>query len=139
MLALLQKLKFDGSTIRFAMVGAFVFVVDIGSLDLISNFLVNNKYISVILAYIIGLIVNFYLSKYFTYKRKMGRSIHQFYFFLAVSIITLGLALGLVYIFINLVGLSVVMARILSILFTAPITYLLNRVLTFKKSAEKRN
>jgi dolichol-phosphate mannosyltransferase len=118
--------------LRFVFVGIVAASVDLGTLWILSNFTGMNQYLAVTLGYTLGLFCNFYLSKVFTFKVK-GNPFKQFLIFLIVSLINLLCTLVLIYGITHISNFSVVNARLLSLIITTPIVFVINKVITFRK------
>lgn len=78
--------------IRYAFVGGFAFLVDFGSFYFFTDILGVHYLISGIIAFIIGLLVNYGLSVFWVFNnRAMKNKLMEFVFFSIIGVIGLGL------------------------------------------------
>jgi len=77
------------------------------------------------LAYVLGLIVSFYANSAYVFKAKL--SLQKFLYFLLVYFIQYALGLLAVVVWVEVLTLNHQLAPVFSMLFTVPLTYLMNR------------
>lgn len=123
--------------IRFIIVGITTAVVDLGTLYFLYELLSFNRYVSVIVAYLTGLILNFLLSKFFTYKVLDGNLMKQLSIFVVIALCNLLFTLALIYILTNYFNVPVINARVLCLVVTTPVLFIINKVITFRTKSNR--
>jgi putative flippase GtrA len=100
---------------RYVFVGGIAFIADWGSMIALT-YLGMNKYIAVAIAFVIGLIVNFILSKIFVFKEKSARtnSTGEFIAYAIIGVIGLILTEVLVALMVEIMGISLIIAKIIA-------------------------
>lgn len=91
--------------------------------------------ISNIISQTLAIINNFILNSYFTFK-VTNNKLKRFSSFVGVAAIGMIISSALLTLFIEKIGLSDMFAKILAILIVALIQFIINKYLTFKKTAE---
>lgn len=99
---------------RYLFVGGGAFLVDTGTLCLLAYFI--NKYVAVAIGFILGLIVNFALSKAFVFKKEKARvgSVIEFVSYGIIGLIGLGLTELLIGVFTEMIPFRLVFAKIIA-------------------------
>ena len=98
--------------IRYIFVGGAAFVADAGSLWLIS--LVAHYLVAAAAAFIIGLVVNFTLSKLFVFTDNTHNKAAEFITYGIIGVIGLGLTELLMYLFTEKLGLFFMLSKIIT-------------------------
>lgn len=135
---------------RYLFVGGGAFLVDTGSLCLLALFI--NKYIATAIGFILGLIVNFALSKAFVFKKeklnftlskefvfKKGKvkaaSVIEFIVYGVIGLIGLGLTELLIYFFTEIIPFSLLLAKIIAAAIVLIWNFAARKVTLYRKSS----
>ena len=103
--------------IPFFFVGALSSLVDIGLMYYITTYLGIWYLYSATLSYCCGIAVNYLVNKYFTFHDPSPRSAAQFATFTAISVSCLVVNLGVVWLAVNFLAFSPLVAKILATCF----------------------
>ena len=103
--------------IKFLIVGLSGMIIDFVITYICKEKLVINKYISNSLGFSIAAISNFYLNRSFTYQSNSSDIATEFYWFMGISIISLFLYNGIVWVGINKLNLKFYSSKMLAIFF----------------------
>jgi len=124
--------------IQFGIVGTIGAIVDLGLLNLLVAVGKLDVYISAIISFTAAVISNFILNKIWTFKgvKTSKSSLYQFFQFMVVSMIGLGINLVVMFIFIEWAGLWYNWAKIIAILVVYIWNYIINKMWTFKAKNE---
>ena len=110
---------------RYTLVGGTAFIVDIGLLYLLTEYLYIHYIISASLSFIAGLLVNYIISTHWVFDKESSivtnKSL-EFLFFSLIGIIGLGLNDALIWAFTEFLGLYYILSKII----TAVLVYLWN-------------
>ncbi|NLZ46932.1 MAG: GtrA family protein [Clostridiales bacterium] len=90
---------------RYCFVGGLAFIADAGSLGLLVEVVKLDEIISAVIAFAIGLTVNYYLSKVWIFKKsKIENRFSEFMLFAIIGIVGLLMNMGIIWLFRDLVG-----------------------------------
>lgn len=125
-----RKALFTGKTdstliqlFRYTFVGGFAFLIDFGSLFLMTEYLNVHYLISAGIAFILGLITNYFLSIRWVFdSRKMNSKSLEFFLFTVIGLVGLGLNELFLWIFTELLLIYYLISKII----TAILVYLWN-------------
>jgi putative flippase GtrA len=109
--------------VRYTFVGGFAFIVDFGTLFVLTEYLKIHYLISAGIAFIIGLIINYLLSVNWVFsKRSFGNRFYEVLLFTLIGLVGLGLNELLIWLFTDIVLLYYLLSKII----TAFIVYFWN-------------
>ena len=115
---ILKKLKSNETLIqlfRYGIVGGIAFVVDYGSLYVLTEFCHCHYLVSAAIAFILGLIVNYLLSlKWVFTEQRFNNAWMEFAIFAIIGVIGLGLNELLIYAITEHIGLHYMIGKIIS-------------------------
>ena len=107
------------------------------SLDFIIFWLLTNRVgihyqLSNFIGVLFGITNNFFLNAYFNFKTT-DRLFVRFISFLGVGLTGWGMSAGLLWVFIDRMGMANAYAKLLTIFFVTAVQFVLNKFITFKK------
>ena len=117
--------------IKFLAVGLSGMIIDFGITYICKEKLAVNKYISNSLGFSIAAISNFFLNKYFTYQSNSSEIATEFYWFMGISIISLLIYNGIVWIGINKLNFKFYSSKMLAIFFITFWNFFAHLLITF--------
>ena len=117
--------------IKFLTVGLSGMIIDFSITYICKEKLVINKYISNSLGFSIAAISNFFLNKYFTYQSNSLEISTEFYWFMGISIISLFIYNGIVWIGINKLNFKFYSSKMLAIIFITFWNFFAHLLITF--------
>ena len=123
---------------RYLIVGGSAFLVDFTVMFIFQEFVFTGQhvFIAVFLGYIVGLIYNFLLSSGFVFKdgfkKIKGKEFSSFVIFAIIGTIGLGLTELLMYIFVNILAMYYVFAKIISAAIVMFWNYIARKVIIYK-------
>lgn len=106
--------------LRYTVVGGSAFILDFGTMCLFKELVFRGEHLffAVFIGYLIGLVYNFLLSNWYVFKNGFekikGKEIMSFIIFAVIGIIGLGLTEILMYLFVNMMALWYIFAKIIS-------------------------
>ena len=122
--------------IRFLSVGLFNTLIGISVIYMLLFYGVNN-YISNISGYIFGIILSYFLHKYYTFKSQNGITKKEILKFLFVFLISY--CINIIILYLSLHFFSQYLSQLLAIIGYSIVNYLLNKLYTFKKIKRGKN
>ena len=107
------------------------------SLDFIIFWLLTNRFcfhyqLSNFIGVLFGITNNFFLNAYFNFKTT-DRLFVRFISFLGVGLTGWGMSAGLLWVFIDRMGMANAYAKLLTIFFVTAVQFVLDKFITFKK------
>mgnify|MGYP001226427925 FL=1 len=117
--------------IKFLTVGLSGMIIDFSITYICKEKLVINKYISNSLGFSIAAISNFFLNRYFTYQSNSSDIATEFYWFMGISIISLFIYNGIVWIGINKLNFKFYSSKMLAIFFITFWNFFAHLLITF--------
>ena len=123
---------------RYIVVGGSAFVLDFGTMCLFKEFIFKGEhlFIAVFIGYIVGLVYNFLLSNWYVFKNGFekikGKEIRSFIIFALIGIVGLGLTEVLMYLFVNILTIWYIFAKILSAGIVLFWNYLARKLIIYK-------
>lgn len=119
------------SFIVFCFVGGVSAIVDVFSLILLSKCLATNGNISITVAFLLGLLVNYVLHTYFTFKSTPTKS--NLAKFMIVVAVNYFLTILLINTIINFTDVDIVIAKIITLPVIAIIGYLTSKIWVYNE------
>lgn len=125
---------------RYFLVGGSAFVLDFATMAIFNEFVFHNHYmlLSVFLGYTVGLIYNFTLSCWFVFKdgfkKIKNKEIQSFIIFAIIGIIGLGLTELLMFIFVDLLTMYYMIAKIITGAIVVFWNYIARKIIIFNNS-----
>lgn len=100
---------------RYVFVGGLAFLVDSGSMLLMVR-LGMNEYVAVAIAFLLGLIANYILSKVFVFQEQSAKTnaVGEFVAYAVIGVIGLGLTELLMALMLEVIGLPILLAKIIA-------------------------
>ena len=100
---------------RYVFVGGIAFLVDWGSMILMV-FLGLNEYVAVAIAFILGLITNYILSKIFVFQEGAGKmnAVGEFVAYGVIGVVGLAITEGLMALMLEIIGIHYMIAKIIT-------------------------
>ena len=117
--------------IKFLTVGLSGMIIDFSITYICKEKLVINKYVSNSLGFSIAAISNFFLNRYFTYKSNSSEIATEFYWFMGISIISLFIYNGIVWIGINKLNFKFYSSKMLAVFFITFWNFFAHLLITF--------
>ena len=117
--------------IKFLTVGLSGMIIDFSITYICKEKLIINKYISNSLGFSIASISNFCLNRYFTYQSNSSDIATEFYWFMVISIISLFVYNGIVWIGINKLNFKFYSSKMLAIFFITFWNFFAHLLITF--------
>ncbi|WP_233139564.1 GtrA family protein [Aggregatibacter actinomycetemcomitans] len=116
--------------VKFFSVGGISALVDIGCLYLFSKILLWNNELSISLAFILGLVFNYFSHTYFTFQEKanVGNLVKYLILFLLNYINTI----VLMYLVIELLHIDIIVAKVITLPIIAVTTFVISKVWVYK-------
>lgn len=100
---------------RYCFVGGISFLADTGIMSILVDFGLN-KYFAVAIGFIVGLVINYFISKALVFKKEKTKvnNYTEFFIYGIIGIIGLGLTELLIYIFSDLMTLNLLLSKIIA-------------------------
>lgn len=133
----LFKEKTDNTFIqffRYCFVGGLAFLVDYGSLYLLSDKFGLHYLLSASIAFIAGLVVNYLISTYWVFSEsKFQDKRKEFAIFAIIGLIGLGLTEGLMWLFTDLAGLHYMLSKLITAALVLLWNFIARKLILFTK------
>ncbi len=123
---------------RYTLVGGSAFILDFGTMCLFKELIFNGEhlFIAVFMGYLVGLVYNFLLSNWYVFQNGFekikGKEIQSFIIFAVIGIIGLGLTEILMYLFVNIIALWYVFAKIIAAGIVLFWNYIARKIIIYK-------
>jgi dolichol-phosphate mannosyltransferase len=117
--------------LRFGLVGGSGYVVNLAVFALLSGLLDVHHIAAAIAAFCVAVVNNFTWNRHWTFDARDGHAGFQAARFLTVSLIGLGVNLGLLELFVTVAGLPELAAQALAVGLTMPVNFIGNKLWTF--------
>ena len=117
--------------IKFLAVGLSGMIIDFSITYICKEKLVVNKYISNSLGFSIAAISNFFLNRHFTYQSTSPDTATEFYWFMGISVISLFIYNGIVWVGINKLNFKFYTSKMLAIFFITFWNFFAHLLITF--------
>ena len=124
--------------LRYVVVGGSAFVLDFGAMCLFKELIFKGEhlFIAVFIGYLVGLIYNFLLSNWYVFKNGFekikGKELTSFIIFAIIGVIGLGLTEALMYLFVNIMSLWYIFAKILAAGIVLFWNYIARKIILYK-------
>jgi len=115
----------------YSVSGAVATLVDWASFYVMSSLFAWYYMAAVCISYTLGSLANFTLNKFITFKNKYDKLHRQYFLHLAVSFVSLGITILIMYLLVDKAGLHKLNARVLTTLLVLPINFVLHKNITF--------
>ncbi|QDW24350.1 GtrA family protein [Pedobacter sp. KBS0701] len=117
--------------IRFGIVGLIGTAVDFGVTFIVKEKLGINKYVANTFGFILAVVNNYFLNKYWTFNNVYGNSFIQFLIFCTISIVGLLINLGVIYVFNTSKKYPFYVTKVIGVAIVALWNFSMNFFLTF--------
>lgn len=117
--------------IRYIIFAGFATLIDLSLLYLLTEFLHIWYFYSAIISYFGGMITNYTLNKFFNFRNKSKRIIHQFGLFIVVALIGLGINQIVLYSLVEFTGLWYILAKVIAVFIVMFWSFYGHKKLTF--------
>ncbi len=122
--------------VRFSLVGAVGFAVNIGIYAICVHALGLDYHMAAVFAWLVAVANNFVLNRHWTFDARARDRVHfQAMRFLVVSLVAFGFSLLLLTIFVESAGLAKVPAQALAVAASTPLNFLGNKLWSFRASS----
>ncbi len=111
-LAVLNRQKITG----FFLIGCFSTLIDIGLLYIFTEYFGIWYIYSATISYSCGMVVNFLLNKYLNFQDTSRNYLRQFFCFIFVSMSSLALTLGVLYLAVEICSINYLLGKILAVI-----------------------
>jgi putative flippase GtrA len=122
--------------VRFGLVGALGFVINIAVYTLCVHALAIDYHVAAVAAWLVAVANNFVLNRHWTFDARGGRAHFQAMRFVTVSLVALGFSLLLLMAFVELAGMPKVAAQALAVAASMPLNFLGNKLWSFRSEPE---
>ena len=125
---------FVAQTIKYFLVGGIGVGVNLGLLYVLTDFLGIWYILSQGIAIAVSITNNFFLHRYWTFKNEISepKTLERYVKFFIVSVIGMGIQLGLTFMLVENYAIYYLSAAVLSIIVAGAFNYLVNRKWTFE-------
>jgi putative flippase GtrA len=118
---------------RFVLIGGTATLID-WILFYIFSIKLNIYYqLSLVMSFSVSVCFNFIFTKMFTFKNKSKKHLKQFFIYLSISLISLVLSMGIMFIFVEKVLLDKMVSRVFTTGIVLFVNYVVHKNLTFNK------
>lgn len=118
--------------IRYTLVAIIGLVCDMTTLFLLVEYVEFPVLLATALAFMVAVIVNFNLHKRWTFHDHSNNLKRQFTSFFVISMVNFVLTLVFMYIFVDIVSLWYILAKLITATLVLIFSYIMNRLWTFK-------
>ena len=120
---------------RYLFVGGIATIVDWGVLFVLTDVFHIYHLISAIIAFVAGLVTNFFLSKCFVFKANEARvnPVMEFISYAVIGVIGLGITEGIMYLFTNCWNVHYMISKIIATVIVLAWNYAARRLIIYKK------
>ncbi len=119
---------------RYTFVGGLAFIVDFGTLFVLTEYFALHYLISAAIAFILGLLTNYFLSVNWVFsKRKIGNVRIEFLLFTIIGLIGLGFNELFLWVFTDLLSVYYLLSKIITAVFVYLWNFLARKYILFNK------
>ncbi|HMD57100.1 MAG TPA: GtrA family protein [Solirubrobacteraceae bacterium] len=118
--------------VRFGLVGAIGFVVNLAVYALFVHSVGVNYHIASVVAWFVAVVNNFLLNRHWTFDAGEGQASFQAIRFVLVSLVALAFSQLLLTVFVEVAGVSKVPAQALAVAGSMPLNFLGNKLWSFR-------
>ena len=122
--------------VRFGLVGALGFVINIAVYTLCVHALAIDYHAAAVTAWLVAVANNFVLNRHWTFDARGGRAHFQAMRFVTVSLVALAFSLLVLMAFVELAGIPKVPAQALAVAASMPLNFLGNKLWSFRSEPE---
>lgn len=122
----------------YAFVGGIATFVDWGSFYLSNKILLLPYYVAVLISFTLGATTNYLLNKTITFKDKTKQVGAQLGIYITVSLLSLAITMGFMFVLVNIVKIDALPARILTTGIMLMGNFVMHKFLTFNKELYER-
>jgi dolichol-phosphate mannosyltransferase len=124
--------------VRFGVVGAIGFVVNLAVYALFVHPLAVDYHVAAVAAWLVAVLNNFVLNRHWTFDARGGQAHAQVMRFIVVSLFAFGVSLLLLTLLVETAGLAKVPAQALAVAASMPFNFIGNKLWSFRSEAEDR-
>ncbi|HEV7527953.1 MAG TPA: GtrA family protein [Solirubrobacteraceae bacterium] len=124
--------------VRFGVVGAVGFVVNLAVYALFVHPLAVDYHVAAVAAWLVAVLNNFVLNRHWTFDARGGQAHAQAMRFIVVSLVAFGVSLLLLTLLVETAGLAKVPAQALAVAASMPFNFIGNKLWSFRSEAEDR-
>jgi dolichol-phosphate mannosyltransferase len=121
--------------VRFGLVGGLGFVVNLAVYTLFVHGVGVDYRVASVLAWMVAVANNFFWNRHWTFDAREGIAHHQAMRFLLVSLVTEVISLALLTVLVEAGGLTKVLAQAIAVAAATPLSFLGNKLWSFKARA----
>ncbi len=121
--------------VRFGLVGGLGFIVNLAVYTLFVHGVGVDYRVASVLAWIVAVANNFFWNRHWTFDAREGIAHHQAMRFLLVSLVTEVISLALLTVLVEAGGLTKVLAQAIAVAAATPLSFLGNKLWSFKARA----
>lgn len=121
--------------VRFGLVGALGFIVNLAVYALFVHPLGADYHVAAVAAWFVAVVNNFVLNRHWTFDAREQRARFQAMRFLVVSVVAFGFSLLMLTIFVEGFGVAKVPAQALAVAGATPLNFLGNKLWSFRAGA----
>ena len=128
---------YRGKLTGFFLIGCFSTLIDIGFLYVFTGYAGLWYIYSATVSYSCGMVVNFILNKYLNFRDTRRQYLRQFFFFALVSMSSLALTLGVLYLAVEVSSINYLIGKVLAVIIAFFWNYLWQSRITFHVGARE--
>ncbi len=121
--------------VRFGVVGAIGFAVNLGFYALFVHSIGVDYHFAAVAAWLVAVVNNFVLNRHWTFDARDGLARFQAIRFLVVSLVAFGVSLLLLTLFVEAAGIAKIPAQALAVATSTPLNFLGNKLWSFRAAA----
>ncbi|MBN1494799.1 GtrA family protein [Candidatus Peregrinibacteria bacterium] len=118
--------------LKYTIVGTLGLIVDMACLYVFVEFVHIPLLIATTMAFVISVVHNFFLHKYWTFKDLSHQFNRQFISFFVIAVVNLGLTVVLMYIFVDFFHIWYMFSKVITTIIVLFTSYTANTIWTFK-------
>lgn len=122
--------------LQYSAIGAGTFAFDLLLLFLFTDILGVYYLISVAVAFLLAVSLNYHLSRRFVFKGSKRSQVGGYVYFIAIALVGMVLVTGAMYVMVELLGIYYLLARVVVACVTGVWNYLLNLFFNFKVAGQ---
>jgi dolichol-phosphate mannosyltransferase len=121
--------------VRFGLVGAVGFVVNLGVYTLFVHPIGVDYHVAAVAAWLVAVMNNFVLNRHWTFDARGGQARFQAVRFVVVSLVAFGCSLLLLTLLVESAGMAKVPAQAIAVAASTPLNFLGNKLWSFRSRA----
>lgn len=119
--------------IKFAIIGVMNTLIDVAVYTVLAGALHVNVYVSQVAGYTCGGLNSYIFNRSWTFKTEEGFFSRELIKFIVVTLAMLGLSLGILYVFYDMMHLNYFIAKIITTVLVLVVNFVVNNLWVFKK------